>query len=85
VILQVLTAYEHINFSLEVTSQKVLKNLTYYTLLGGHSKKVVSRSEFCADLESTNFRILSLPKLKLLQKTNRHIGWVIKRNVDCAK
>jgi len=54
--------------SLEVTSQKVLKKLAYYTLLGGHSKKVVSRSEFCADYESTNSRILSLPKLKLLQK-----------------
>jgi len=71
--------------SLEITSQKVLKKLAYYTLLGGHSKRVVSRSEFCADSESTNSRILSLPKLKLLQKTNRHYGWVIKRSVDCAK
>jgi len=60
--------------SLEVTSRKVLKKLAYYTLLGGHSEKVVSRSEFCADSESTNSRILSLPKLKLLQKMNRHLG-----------
>jgi len=55
-------------YSLEVTSRKVLKKLAYYTLLGGHSKKVVSRSEFCADFESTNSGILSLPKLKLLLK-----------------
>jgi len=46
----------------------VLKKLAYYTLLSGHSKKGVSRSEFCADSKSTNSRILSLPKLKLLQK-----------------
>jgi len=42
--------------------------MAYYTLLGGHSKKIVSISEFCANSESTNSRILSLPKLKLLQK-----------------
>jgi len=63
----------------------VLKKLAYYTLRGGQSKKVVFRSEFCADSESTNFRILFLPKLKLLQKTNWYIWWVIKRNVNCAK
>jgi len=61
--------------SLEVTSQKVLKKLAYYTLLGGHSKTVVSRSEFCADSESTNSRILSLPKLKLLQNNKSRI-WI---------
>jgi len=51
-------------------------------LVGSHLKRVVSRSEFCADLES---RILSLSKLKLLQKTNQHLGWVIKRKMNCAK
>jgi len=49
--------------------------MAYYTLLGGHSKKIVSRSEFCADSESTNSRILSLPKLKLLQK-NELLSWM---------
>jgi len=53
----------------------VLKKLAYYTLLGGHSKKVVSRLEFCADSESTNSRILSPPKLKLLQK-NESTFWM---------
>jgi len=64
----------------------VLKKLSYYTLLGGHSKKVVPRSEFCADSESTNPRVLSSPKLKLLQK-NKSTSWMgdIERNVDCAK
>jgi len=50
--------------------------------LGPRATTVVSRSEFCADLES---RILSLSKLKLLQKTNQHLGWVIKRKMNCAK
>jgi len=53
----------------------VLKKLAYYTLLGGHSKKIVSISEFCADSESTNSRILSLPKLTLLQK-NELPSWM---------
>jgi len=59
---------------------------TQKKLFLGHSKKIVSRSALCADFESTNSRILSLPKLKLLQKkTNRHRWWVIKKIVDCAK
>jgi len=76
-----LTLITTITYSLEVTSQKVLKKLAYDTLLGGHAKKVVSISKFCADSESTNSRILSLPKLKLLQKTKRHLGWVRKKEM----
>jgi len=65
----------YLAYSLEVTFQKVLKKLAYYTLLGGHSEKKVPKSKFCADSESTNSRILSLPKPKLLQE-NKTASWM---------
>jgi len=39
-------------------------------------KLVVSISKLCADSQFTNCKILSSTKLKVLQKTNQHLGWV---------
>jgi len=72
-------------YSLEVTSWKVLKKLAYYTLLGGHSKKLFLDQSFALILNLQTLEFYLYPNSGYCKKTNRYLGWAIKRNVDCAK
>jgi len=67
---QILGAYHSINNtdSPEVTSQKVLKKLAYYTLIGGHSKKLFLNQNFVLILNLQTLEFYLYPNSSYCKK-----------------